>query len=84
MRPKPKRSARLTHAGKVLWILHGPKIDVYVVDDLGGSFRLTKADGVQYTVGADGSCCCADANYRKRACKHVLGMRAVGLLSKEK
>ena len=88
---KPKRTARLTHDGRLLWIIQGKKLDVYVIDklepegDTTQALRLTKADKTQYTVsvGPFGvTCCCADANYRNRLCKHCLALKAVGILSR--
>lgn len=89
-----KRTTRLTHSGRVLWIIRGKKIDLYVIEDAkpdkklaDPAIRLTKADGTQYTVAKTKNgptCCCADFNYRHdktgKVCKHILAMRAVKLL----
>ena len=79
------RSARITHAGRLLWITQGKKIDLYVVDDARPdpsvafpALRLTKVDGVHYTVAVNefgATCDCADCNYRSRSCKHIKALR---------
>ena len=91
------RVARLTHGGRLLWIIQRKKgkpdqIDLYVVEDArpdplvaDPAFRLTKSAGTQYTVAlhaGSATCCCQDANYRHRACKHCRALKAVGLLKK--
>lgn len=86
----PDRKARLTHAGKLLWIIRGKKIDLYVIEDARPDpavafpvLRLTKDDGTHYDVSVNefgASCTCADCNYRNHACKHILAMRKLKLI----
>ena len=88
--PKHKRSARTSHAGKVLWITQDGKIDLYVVEDARPDpsvafpvLHLTKADGTQYTVSVDqfgAACTCPDCTYRQHACRHIKALRAVQLI----
>jgi hypothetical protein len=55
---------------------------ITVLQDAAGQtrgYRLEKPDGTAYdvdTTGTDWLCDCADATYRRRACKHAKALRA--------
>jgi len=81
------RGVRLTEEG---WLVirvekEDPKVglvtttDAYRVECRGGLWQLTKTDGTVYRVrlGAEASCNCPDHTYRRRACKHILGLQAL-------
>ena len=69
------RRARLSHGGRLLWIIMAKKIDLYVVDKLEDNvLRLTKADKTVYTVSQGkgvAPCCCKAATYQASSWKSV-------------
>lgn len=86
-----KRSARITHNGRLLWIIQDGKTDLYVVDYLPiaaempayKAIKLTKADRTEYIVTQNEfgvSCSCADASYRSHECKHATALKAHKIL----
>lgn len=81
-KPKAQRRAKTTHNGKLLWIIQGDKIDLYVVERIEHGFRLTKTNRVEYQVlqhKGQTTCCCKAGVYR-RVCRHVSALRALGML----
>lgn len=66
------------------------KATVYTVEDgradpavADPCVKLTKEDGESYHVAVTEwgvTCSCGDCHFRSRVCKHILGLRAVGVM----
>lgn len=66
-----------TPDGRTLLEANGQEYELHL--SLAG-WLLAKADGEVYTVRHDGKCSCPDRHFRKRLCKHLVALVAVGLL----